>query len=108
MGQAKNRGSREQRVAEAKAKIEALKPDSVTCNNCHFDIKELTTLDTKGMAGIDAAFAGICPSCTQTTWAISGDSKAAEELMHVMESLQGDELKVGFEQKLKKIDKMDQ
>jgi hypothetical protein len=59
MGQAKQRGSQAERVKEAKAKIEALKPATIVCNSCQKDITDIHVMDTRGMTGITAAFAGM-------------------------------------------------
>lgn len=94
MGQAKQRGTKEQREAQAKAKIESLKPASIVCNHCKAEITEVHTMDTHGMRGIDAAFAGMC-SCGHTTWAIAGDPEAAAGLAASMEETMGQEVIVG-------------
>lgn len=99
MGQAKRRGSREQRIAEAKAKIEAMRPDSITCNNCKAEITEITVLDTRNMDGVESAFAGICPECEETTWAIGGDPEAVAEVMVALEAQAGGEGKLGHQVK---------
>ena len=46
------------------------------------------------LAGIDAAFAGIC-SCGHTTWAIAGHPEAAAGLAASLEETIGHELKIG-------------
>ena len=101
MGQAKNRGNREDRIAQAKARMEANKPASLKCNNCENQITEITALDTKGMAGIRAAFAGICPNCSQTTWAIDGDPEAVADALVFLKEGMGAEGKMGYEMKAK-------
>jgi len=94
MGQAKQRGTKEQREAQAKAKIEAFKPASIVCNHCKAEITEVHTMDMRGMRGLDAAFAGMC-SCGHTTWAIAGDREAAAGLAASMEETIGQEVMVG-------------
>ena len=91
MGQAKNRGSLAQRIAEAKAKVEALKPAKLICNKCQSDITDIQAMDTRGMDGIDAAFAGICPNCGETTMAFSGDSEKVAGAMLAYEEFIGQE-----------------
>lgn len=90
MGQAKNRGTLEQRAAEAKAKIEALKPASIICNECKADVTDIHTMDTRGMSGIQAVFAGIC-ECGSTTHAMLGDPDAVAKLVEAMEVTMGGE-----------------
>lgn len=99
MGQAKRRGSREQRISDAKAKSEAMKPDSITCNNCKAEITEITVLDTRNMDGVESAFAGICPECEETTWAVRGDPEAVADVMVALEAYSGGEGKLGYQVK---------
>lgn len=91
MGQAKNRGSLEQRIAAAKAKVEALKPEKLICNKCQSDVTDIQTMDTRVMDGIDAAFAGICSNCGETTIAFSGDSEKVANAMLTYEEFIGQE-----------------
>lgn len=100
MGQAKNRGTLEQRAAEAKAKIEALKPASIICNECKGDVTDIHTMDTHGMPGIQAVFAGIC-GCGSTTYAMQGDREALADLMLAMESTHEGEGKIGIQKVLR-------
>lgn len=94
MGQAKQRGTKEQREAQAKAKVEALKPLSIVCNHCQADITEVHTMDARGIQGVDAAFAGMC-SCGHTTWAIAGNPNAVADFAESMQSAVGEEAIVG-------------
>ena len=96
MGQAKIRGSRQQRVAEAKAMLESMKPSKLICNNCQSEITEISSLDTRGMNGINAAFAGICDACSQTTCAFDGEPDAVADASVLFEEAIGEEGKLGF------------
>lgn len=82
MGQAKNRGSREQRIAEAVARQEALKPTEITCNDCRHVITavHIHMQDTRNMPGVEMACAAICPQCQSTTWGFKGDPEAVQAL----------------------------
>lgn len=51
MGQAKLRGSPEQRANEAKARQRAQFAAVVTCNNCQSDLTEIQNLDIRGIEG---------------------------------------------------------
>jgi uncharacterized protein with PIN domain len=66
MGQAKQRGSTEERAAQAIARIEAIKPKFIVCNNCKEQITDVHVMDSRGMVGIDGAFAGTC-ACGHST-----------------------------------------
>ena len=97
MGQAKNRGNREERIAQAKARQEALRPDKLICNHCAAEVHELEELDVGGMEGIEAGFAGICGQCGQTTWAFRGDNDAIATVMAQIEEETGGPGQLGFQ-----------
>ena len=80
MGQAKKRGTAEQRHKQALARRT---PTHVHCNNCNTLIAEMIPLDTKELTGIDIAAYGMCTACNQITWAISGDPELVA-LFHEM------------------------
>jgi hypothetical protein len=90
MGQAKLRGSHAERVELAKARIEALKPTTITCNNCRTGITDIQVMDSRGLAGVRAAYAGMC-QCGHTTFAFQGDPEAVAAAMVVLEkAMEGD------------------
>lgn len=95
MGQAKQRGSLEQRIQQAKQKIDPLTPDHIICNNCRTEIKEVHLLGTQGMRGIDAAFAGECPACGQSTYAVKGEPNSMAAFMEAMQQATGSEPIIG-------------
>ena len=76
MGQAKQRGSALERVAQAKEQIEASKPKSITCNHCQAELTEIETLDIRGMTGLTGAFVADC-NCGNNTIALQGDPEAS-------------------------------
>lgn len=77
MGQAKNRGTLEQRVAQAQAKIIANKPEKLVCNGCGADVTQINPVSTRGLRGLEAIWVGQC-DCGQTTFAASGEPKAVQ------------------------------
>lgn len=95
MGQAKLRGNRDTRVDEVMKKVEALKPDHIVCNNCQASLTEIVTLDSRGMKGIEAAFAAHCTACNHDTWAIGGDPDAVAALHMTLENETGGKVKMG-------------
>ena len=101
MRQAKVKGDRATRVAKALAKIEALKPDHIVCNNCQAHLTDLVALDSRGMEGIEAAFAARCELCDQDTWALKGGTNAVAEVITAIESDTGGEGKIGVTTKPK-------
>lgn len=77
MGQAKQRGSQEQRIAQARAKIEATRPEKLVCNSCNADVADIHPVSTRGLRGIEAIWMGQC-QCGHTTFAASGDPKSVQ------------------------------
>jgi hypothetical protein len=95
VGQAKQRGTPEQRIQQAKQKINESMPDHIICNNCGAEIMEVQQLDTKGLRGIEAAFAGQCPACEQTTYAVKGEPNSVAAFMEAMQKATGSEPIIG-------------
>ena len=77
MGQAKQRGTQAERVAQAQAKIEATRPEKLVCNHCSADVTQINPVSTKGLRGIESIWVGQC-DCGQTTFAASGEPKAVQ------------------------------
>jgi hypothetical protein len=77
MGQARQRGNRDARIAEAQARIEATRPDKLVCNGCGADVTTIHPVSTRGLTGIEAIWVGQC-DCGQTTFAASGDPQAVQ------------------------------
>ena len=82
MAQINTKGNRETRVANALAKIKALKPDHIVCKNCRAHLTDLVTLDSQQMEGIEAAFAARCELCDQDTWGLKGGYKCSSKCIH--------------------------
>lgn len=96
MGQAKLRGTRDDRVAKAKQRIETLKPDHIVCNNCQANLTEIDILDTRGITGIEAAFSAHCTTCSNDTFAVKGDPDAVADIHLFLEMKTGSEVKMGI------------
>jgi len=90
MGQAKKRGSQEERAKQAQEKIAAMKPAVIVCNACKAEITDVHAMDTRGMPGIRAVFAGMC-SCGNTTHAMLGDPEAVADLVEAIEATSGEQ-----------------
>lgn len=95
MGQAKQRGSQAERIEQAKARMDSLKPEFIVCNNCQTHIKDFHVMNTRGMDGIDGAFGGVCPSCGQSTYAVKGTPDAMADFAEAMDAAMGGEGKAG-------------
>ncbi len=99
MGEAKRRGSRDSRVAEAVAKLKALQPDFIECNNCNSKLTDIELMDTRGTPGIEAAFGAYCSNCESITWALLGDPDAVADFYATLESEVGPDIKIGSAKK---------
>ena len=99
MGQAKIKGSFEQRQAQAIAKARAQFPTSVKCNNCGNDLTEIQPMDVRGMPGMRLAGGAVCISCSQTTWVLDGTPEALAQMQDYMNEEHGEEAKIGLANK---------
>ena len=77
MGQAKNRGSQAERIAEAQTKLAATRPEKLVCNGCGGDVTTIHPVSTRGLPGVDAIWLGQC-DCGQTTFAATGKPAAVQ------------------------------
>ena len=77
MGQAKQRGTRDQRIAQAVEKMYAKRPEKLVCNSCQADVADVYPVDTRGLRGIESIWMGQC-QCGHTTFAAAGDAKAVQ------------------------------
>lgn len=91
MGQAKLKGSFEQRKIQAEARARDQFPASVKCNNCAADLTEIHPMDVRGMVGMRLAGGAICPACTHTTWVLDGTSEAVATMQEFLAAEHGDE-----------------
>jgi hypothetical protein len=94
MGQAKRRGSEEQRRAQAITAARVALPESVKCNECQADLTEIEPMNLRGMVGLRAAGLARC-GCGCVTWVVDGTSEAKEAFAEFMSAEHGDGLKVG-------------
>jgi hypothetical protein len=99
MGQAKNRGTFEERAAASKASTRALFPESVTCNHCKQQISEIEPMDVRGIPGMRLAGGAICSSCTYTTWILDGTPEAVAAMQKIMNAEHSSPAEVGSERK---------
>lgn len=96
VGQAKNRGTQAQRVADAQAKIAASKPEKLICNGCQADVLNIHPVSTQGLSGVEAIWVGQC-DCGQTTFAASGEPKAVQAFFDALS--EDSELTLGSQSK---------
>jgi hypothetical protein len=97
MGQAKQRGTREQRMAQAQAKIDVLRPEKLVCGACKTAFTDFEAMDTRHMRGINAAFGGHCPACGEAVLAFSGEPDAVADAMVAWQDRMEGEAKIGMQ-----------
>ena len=85
MGQAKRRGTLDDRIAQANARIAATRPEKLVCNGCGADVTTIHPVSTRGLSGIDAIWVGQC-DCGQTTFAASGDPTGVQAFFDALGS----------------------
>jgi hypothetical protein len=94
MGQARQRGTQAERTESAQARLEAIKPAAIICNKCKARITDVQILDSKGMPGIEAIFAGEC-ECGDTTIAMKGEPAAVVKAMEAFQDSTGEDIILG-------------
>ncbi len=72
MGEAKRRGSAEQRQVAAVAAQREQLPKVVMCNNCKAELTDIHPMDVRGMPGMRLAGGAHCPACSHDTWVLDG------------------------------------
>ncbi len=77
MGQAKRRGTQEQRIAQAQEKLLAGRPEKLVCNSCNADVTKVNPVSPRGLRGLTSIWVGQC-DCGHTTFAASGEPKAVQ------------------------------
>lgn len=78
MGQAKLRGTPEERKAKALEAMRDKFPATVTCNNCGASLTEIHPMDVHGLPGIRLAGGAHCNSCGHDTWVLDGTPEGLE------------------------------
>lgn len=95
MGQAKIRGTLEERAAQAKVNARARFPATVKCNHCESDISEIEPMDVRGMIGMRLAGGAICPKCSSTTWVLDGTPEALAQMQSFLDHEHGGSARAG-------------
>lgn len=83
MGQAKLRGTRDQRIAQAVEKMQATRPEKLVCNSCQADVTDVYPVDSRGLRGIESIWMGQC-QCGHTTFAAAGDPAAVQAFFEAL------------------------
>jgi hypothetical protein len=95
VGQARNRGSRDVRIAQAITKADRLKPPVIACNACKTELTEVAALVARDLKGIEAAFGAHCVACDQDTWAVRGKVSAVRAFYAALEKAAGEKVRLG-------------
>lgn len=101
MGQAKLKGSFEQRQAQAMSRVRSRFPASIKCNHCSNDLADIQAMDVRGIPEMRLAGAALCDVCSSTTWVLDGTPKALAEFQDFMSSQHGEKVQVGVAQRPK-------
>ena len=91
MGEAKRRGSQEQRKDLATTSMRERFPAFVTCNHCEVKLSEIHPMDVRGMPGLHLAGAAHCGACEHTTWVLDGTQEGLALFQEFMASEHGEE-----------------
>lgn len=94
MGEAKHRGSRDTRVAEAVGKARP-RPPELRCNVCQAVLSDVAALETRRLKGIEQAFGAHCAACDQDTWAVRGEPAAVRAFYAALEQAAGQKVQLG-------------
>ncbi|MFO0693932.1 MAG: hypothetical protein U0230_10285 [Polyangiales bacterium] len=78
MGDAKRRGDFDTRAAAAKARLDALRPETITCNGCQRALAGVEQLRLKPLRGLDAVFVATCSDCRSETYVALGTDEAVQ------------------------------
>lgn len=95
MGQAKRRGTREDRAKQAQMHSDKRKPtlpQSIECNQCNAELTDITQLPAHWIEGITLAGASICPHCDSETFVLEGEQDAIERFRLALSEEEGDVL----------------
>jgi hypothetical protein len=95
VGQAKSRGTQEERVAAAVGFTVQDRPPTITCNVCNAVLPQAEQLDTQGLTGIEVAFRSHCAACDQDTWAVRGEAPAVRAFYAALEKSVGGTVQLG-------------
>lgn len=84
MGDAKRRGTREERVAKAIERIERLRPAAIVCNGCQAELRDVSPVPFVPIAGLDAVYVARCEACDAETLSAEGTPEALRALSEYM------------------------
>lgn len=95
MGEAKNRGAKEARVADAVQRASDRQPPQVACNGCQQPVTRVEPVDVTHLKGIQQAFCGHCEPCGMDTWAVRGEAASVKAFYDTLEKASGQAVQLG-------------
>jgi hypothetical protein len=95
LGQAKHRGTQEERIAAAVMATALNSPPTIACNGCNAVLPQAERLDTQELKGIELAFKSHCAACDQDTWAVRGEVAAVKAFYAALEKSVGGTVQLG-------------
>ena len=81
MGEAKKRGTQAERISQAHARLDALRPEKLVCGACQTAFTEFEGMEPRDMPGIHAIFGGECPNCGESVISFNGEPEAVAAAM---------------------------
>ncbi len=97
MGEAKSRGTQQDRVAAALARstVAPAAPPVIRCNLCQATLPDVQQLDAQPLKGIQLAYKAHCSACNQDTWAVKGEPAAVRAFYDALEKAAGQKVQLG-------------
>lgn len=95
MGQAKIRGSRDTRVAQAQARQQRQQPPALVCSGCQQPLADVAAVAVDGLKGLSAAYRAHCPACDLHSWAVKGEPAAVKAFYAALEKASGQTVQLG-------------
>ena len=92
---AKTPATPQDKLAQASAAADKLRPPRMVCNLCQTALSRVSAIDTAQLPGIHAGFGAHCQACDQTTWAVRGEVAAVKAFYAALEKSSGSELQMG-------------
>jgi len=97
MGEAKRRGTPEERAQQARERIESLRPAQLVCGHCKTAFSQFDAIEAPDLHGIDAIFGGQCPNCGNDVIVFKGQPQAVADAMIAYEKMMGDGTRLGYQ-----------
>jgi hypothetical protein len=97
LGQARNRGTQQDRIADALARSTAA-PEAapaIRCNLCQAALPDVAEMDVRALKGLQRAYKAFCSACDKDTWAVKGDAAAVRAFYGALQKAAGQPVTLG-------------